>query len=232
MRNLSVTFDGEAILRDISFDVAKGESLVIIGPNGAGKTVLFRALLGLVPFQGQVRWQDGLRLGYIPQRFVFDRGVPVTVKEFFLLKSKRLWLAGESFTKHLDHELSLVGLDASILPKPVGELSGGQLQRLMIAWALIDHPDLLFFDEPTAGVDVGSEETIYNLIRRLQDERGTTVLLISHDLHVVYRYADHVLCLNRELVCYGQPREVLSPEHLAELYGESRYFNHNSHSRR
>lgn len=226
VRNLSVTLDGEKVIRDISFDVAKGESVVVIGPNGAGKTVLFRALLGLVPATGTVAWPKDIRLGYIPQRLHFDKTVPITVKEFLLLKSKSFWWPESGFVKHLNHELDLVGLDASILSKAASELSGGQFQRLMIAWALLDHPDVLLFDEPTSGVDVGSEETIYNLIRRLQKERGTTVLLISHDLHVVYRYASHVLCLNKQMVCYGEPKEALSPDRLAELYGESGYYHH------
>ena len=229
VRDLSVAFYGEEILRGVSFDVAKGETMVIIGPNGAGKTVLFRALLGLVPYAGSIRWAEDARFGYIPQRLYFERAIPITVREFLLIKAKNFWLPEKSFLKHLSHELSLVGLDDPILSKTIGELSGGELQRVMIAWALLDHPDVLLFDEPTSGIDVGSEETIYNLVSRLQKERGTTVLIISHDLHVVYRYASHVLCLNREMVCYGEPDEVLSPQQLQKLYGESGYYRHHAH---
>lgn len=229
VRNLSVTLDHERILRDLSFDVSKGEMLVVIGPNGAGKTVLFRALLGLVPHQGEIKWPANARIGYIPQKLALDRTIPITVREFFLLKSARFWFPPSGFVRHFKHELELVGLDESVLTKPVSELSGGQFQRIMVAWALIDHPDVLLFDEPTTGVDIGSEETIYNLISRLQKERQTTVLVISHDLHVVYRYASHVLCLNKQMVCFGAPSEVLSSEQLAKLYGEPGVYSHGAH---
>lgn len=226
VKNLSVTLDSEEILRNISFSVKKGEALAIIGPNGAGKTVLFRALLGLLPYKGEIRWQDGVKIGYVPQKFVIDRSTPLTVGEFFLLRCSRFWFPHKNFKDHLGHELSLVGLPESILKKPVSELSGGQLQRILVSWAMLNHPDVLLFDEPTAGIDVGAEETVYNLIHKLQDERGTTVLLISHDLGVVYRYAQSVLCVNKKLICYGAPQEVLNPEELSRLYGEGRFYHH------
>ncbi|QQG44939.1 MAG: metal ABC transporter ATP-binding protein [Candidatus Sungiibacteriota bacterium] len=226
VKNLSVTLDSEEILRDISFSVKKGEALAIIGPNGAGKTVLFRALLGLVPYKGEIRWQNNIQIGYVPQKFFIDRSTPLTVREFFLLKCSNFWFPPKNFKKHLGHELTLVGLPEVILKKPISELSGGQVQRVLISWAMLNHPDVLLFDEPTSGIDVGAEETIYNLIHRLQDERGTTVLLISHDLGVVYRYAGSVLCINKQLVCYGNPQEVLSPQELTKLYGEGRFYHH------
>lgn len=226
VKDLAVKLDGEEILRDISFSVKKGEAMAIIGPNGAGKTVLFRALLRLVPYLGSVKWQEGVRIGYVPQKFLTDRTIPLTVKEFFLMKSKHFWFPASNFIGHLAHEMELVGLGKDILGKPLAELSGGQLQRIIISWALIDHPDVLLFDEPTAGIDIGAEETIYNIIHRLQDERGTTVLLISHDLNVVYRYAQNVLCLNREKVCFGAPADVLTPKELIKLYGEGGFYLH------
>ncbi|MBI5787110.1 MAG: metal ABC transporter ATP-binding protein [Candidatus Niyogibacteria bacterium] len=226
VKNLSVTLDGERILRDISFSVKRGEAMAIIGPNGAGKTVLFRALLGLLPYEGAVSWQEGVRIGYVPQKFLTDKTIPLTVKEFFLLKSKHFWFPASVFVGHLAHELELVGLGKDILGKPLGELSGGQLQRIIVSWALLDHPDVLLFDEPTAGIDVGAEETIYNIMHRLQDERGTTVLLISHDLNIVYRYAQNVLCLDKNMVCFGPPADVLTPKELAKLYGEGKFYLH------
>ncbi|MBI2640288.1 MAG: metal ABC transporter ATP-binding protein [Candidatus Sungbacteria bacterium] len=232
VNNLSVTFDSEEVLRGISFSVKRGEALAIIGPNGAGKTVLFRALLGLIPYEGEIRWQEKIRIGYVPQKFLLDRSVPLTVQEFFLLKSPHFWFPPGSFLEHLEHELKLVGLSQQILSRPLGELSGGELQRILVSWAMLDHPDVLLFDEPTAGIDLGGEETIYNVMHRLQDERGTTVLLISHDLNVVYRHAQNVLCLNRRMVCHGSPQEVLNPEELIKVYGEGGFYHHidtNSH---
>ncbi|MDO8600062.1 MAG: metal ABC transporter ATP-binding protein [bacterium] len=226
VKNLSVAFEREAVLRGISFSVKRKEALAIIGPNGAGKTVLFRALLGLVPYEGTIAWADNIRIGYVPQKFMVDRGAPLTVKEFFLLQTEHFWMPQKEFLFHLEHELRLVGLDPIILEKPVGELSGGQLQRLLVSWAMLRHPDVLLFDEPTAGIDVGFEETVYQLIHRVQDERGTAVLLISHDLNFVYRYAQKVLCVNKDMVCHGSPQEVLKPEELARLFGSGKLYLH------
>ena len=224
--NLSVVLDGIQILRDISFTVRQGEALAVIGPNGAGKTVLFRALLGLLPHTGTVNWRRGVKIGYVPQRFSVDRSAPITAMEFFLLQSPSFWRPSAAFNSHLDHELTLVGLDRSVLRKNLGELSSGQTQRLLIAWAMLEHPDVLLLDEPTAGVDVGFQDTIYSLIRRVQSERRTTILLISHDLSVVYRYAQNVLCLNKSVLSHGPPVEALTPEALAVLYGDTSYYRH------
>ncbi len=224
--NCAVVLDGQTLLSGVSFVVRKGEALAVIGPNGAGKTLLFKALLGLVPFSGAVAWQPDLRIGYVPQKFPVDKTVPLTVREFFLLKAKRFWFPDTTFLNHLSHELSLVGLPKDVLERRVGELSGGQLQRLLIGWAMVDHPEVMLCDEPTAGIDVGFEETVYHLLQRLQKERNTTVLLISHELNIVYRYADQVLCLNREMLCHGKPHEVLHPLDLARLFGEGGFYAH------
>lgn len=226
VRDCAVVIDRQTLLSGVSFTVRKGEALAVIGPNGAGKTLLFKALLGLVPFSGTVAWQPDLRIGYVPQKFPVDKTVPLTVREFFLLKAKRLWFPDPRFLNHLSHELSLVGLPEDVLERRVGELSGGQLQRLLIGWAMVDHPEVMLCDEPTAGIDVGFEETVYHLLQRLQKERNTTVLLISHELNIVYRYADQVLCLNREMLCHGKPHEVLNPQDLARLFGEGGFYAH------
>ena len=229
VNNLSVILDREALLKNISFSIEKGSALAIIGPNGAGKTLLFRALLSLIPYEGSIKWKEGVKIGYVPQKFHIERDFPLSVKEFFLLKSKNFWLPKKDFVGHLSHELSLAGVDANpaFLEKKMGELSTGYLQRVLIAWAVLEHPDVLLFDEPTAGIDIGAEETIYNILHKLQEERGTTILLISHDLNVVYKYSSEVLCLNKTLVCQGAPREVLNLKQLASLYGEGSLYHHN-----
>jgi zinc transport system ATP-binding protein len=223
---LSVTLDAVQILRNVSFTVKQGEALAVIGPNGAGKTSLFRALLGLIPYEGSVRWRAGTRIEYVPQRFSVERSAPITALEFCLLKSPGFWRPPAAFVDHVHDEIALMGLDRGILKKNLGELSGGQTQRLLIAWALLQQPGVLLLDEPTAGVDAGFEDTIYSLIRRIQAERGTTVLLISHDLSVVYRYAKDVLCLNTSVICQGSPQDVLNPAGLAALYGDTGYYRH------
>jgi zinc transport system ATP-binding protein len=226
VQDVSVTLDGVQVIRNVSFSVKQGEAVAVIGPNGAGKTVLFRALLGLLPHTGTVSWRPGAKIGYVPQRFSIDRSAPITAMEFFLLQSPSFWHPSADFLSHLDHELALMALERSVLQKNLGELSGGETQRLLIAWAMLQHPDVLLLDEPTAGVDAGFEDTIYALLHQVQIERGTALLLISHDLSVVYRYAQRVLCLNKSVVCQGPPVEALNPTALTTLYGEAGYYRH------
>jgi ABC-type Mn2+/Zn2+ transport system ATPase subunit len=226
VKDLSVALDKRTILKNISFSVKKGRTLTIIGPNGAGKSVLFSALLGLLPSQGLIKWKKGIKIGYAPQRFSVEKQLPLSVKEFFLLKSVQFWFPKPEFFKHVLYELKAVGLADRILDERLGELSGGELQRVLIAWVMIDHPDALLLDEPAAGVDIGFEETIYALIHQMQKKLGITVLLISHDLNVVYRYAEEVLCLNHKMICSGPPRQVLHPEELARLYGGGAFYLH------
>lgn len=226
VENLGVTIDGVSILRDVSLTLRQGEALAVIGPNGAGKTVLFRALLGLLPSNGTVQWREGLKIGYVPQRFAVDPSAPITAKEFFLLQSANFWRPNAAFIEHLDCELTLMGLDRRVLSKSLGELSGGETQRLLMAWAMLQHPGVLLLDEPTAAVDAGFEETVYAVLHRVQQERGTALLLISHDLNVVYRYAQRVVCLNKTVVCQGPPVETLNQPALTTLYGESGLYEH------
>ena len=228
-RNLSVSFDKQEILKDISFSVDEGDVLAIIGPNGAGKTVLFRTLLGFIPFDGKVKWREDAQIGYVPQKLFEKAELPLTVKEFFILKSKNLFFKDKRLIESIFHELKAVGLNQSILNQQLVNLSHGQLQRVLIAWAILRHPNVLLFDEPTAGIDLAGEDTIYNLLHKLQNERGLTVLIISHDLNIVYRYADKVLCLNKEGICFGEPKKALTNEQIRRLYGESAFYHHHVH---
>jgi zinc transport system ATP-binding protein len=226
VENLSVTLDGLPVLQNVSFTLQHGEAFAVIGPNGAGKTVLFRALLGLLPHTGLVEWRPDVKIGYVPQRFSIDRSAPISAMEFFLLQSPNFWRPGPAFTNQLDQELKSMGLGPGVLKKGLGELSGGETQRVLIASALLQKPSVLLLDEPTAAVDAGFEETVYTLLHRVQIERGTALLLISHDLSVVYRYAQRVLCLNKSVVCQGPPVEALNPQALATLYGEASFYQH------
>lgn len=225
-QKLSVSFDNQEILKDISFSINEGDVLAIIGPNGAGKTVLFRALLGLIPFDGEIKWREDARIGYVPQKLFEKAELPLTVKEFFVLKSKNLFFKDNQLLETIAHELKAVGLKPEILEQRLANLSRGQFQKILIAWAILKRPNVLLFDEPTAGVDVVGEENIYNLLHKLQDERGMTVLIISHDLNIVYRYADKVLCLNKENLCFGEPKRALTSEQIEKLYGESAFHHH------
>lgn len=226
VRDLSVSFDKEEILKDIFFSVNEGDVLAIIGPNGAGKTVLFRALMGLILYDGEIKWRNDVKIGYVPQKLMEKAELPLTVKEFFVLKSKNLFFKDKQLLGTISHELKSVGLNNGILSQQLNHLSKGQFQRVLIAWAILGHPNVLLFDEPTAGIDIAGEENIYNLLHKLQGERGMTVLIISHDLNIVYRYADNVLCLNKEHFCFGPPKQTLTSEQIEQLYGKSTFHHH------
>jgi len=218
VKNLKVVLDKEKILENLSFKVKKGEVLTILGPNGAGKTVLLKTLLGIFPYQGEIIWKKGIKIGYVPQRLPFIKNIPLSIKDFFKLKN-----ISENETKKILKEIAL----EEVFEKEVGKLSSGQFQRILIGWALVKNPDVLLFDEPTTGIDLPGKETIYSLIKRLKEKRNLTILLISHDLNVVYKFSDYVICLNKKALCEGKPKIILSPENLQKLYGgEIKFYKH------
>jgi zinc transport system ATP-binding protein len=214
VKNLSVTDSGRKILEEVQFTLADDETLAIIGPNGAGKTVLVKCLLGLLPYTGTVVWDDQVKVGYVPQKLYVEKDLPLTVAEFLSFK-ERNW-------EKVKTTLSEVGFSEGslLLKQRLGVLSGGELQRVLIAYALLGGPNVLIFDEPTSGVDVTGEGTIYALLHKLQAKKHLAIIFISHELHVVNRYADTVLCLNKEKVCYGNPHHTINDTVLTKLYGE------------
>lgn len=223
VKDLSVALGGKNILSDVSFDLGEGEALAIIGPNGSGKTVLLKSILGLLPFSGEIVKNFSGSVGYVPQKVDADIHLPLTFQNLFSAKAKTLRLG----KKEIAEAIGAVGLSPEIVNTPVGHLSGGQFQRCLIAFAILGHPSLLLFDEPTASIDNAGEEQMYELIHRLSDQFNLTTIIVSHDLSFVYRYAAKVLCLNRTNICYGAPEEVLNPATLKELYGgEGKYFHH------
>jgi zinc transport system ATP-binding protein len=227
VEDLSVSFGEARVLHGLSFAVPRGQALAVIGPNGAGKTVLFRALSGAIAYQGQVRWAEGTRIGYVPQKLDIERDLPLTGQDFLHAKAA----VSGARREDVQRALAEVNLPRRVAQKPIGTLSGGQFQRLLLAFALVGRPTVLLFDEPTAGVDEPGEERLYEMIHRVQEEDRLTLLLISHELSLVYRYATNVLCLSREVPCYGPPDEVLTPERIEQVYGASlRYHHHHEGS--
>lgn len=223
VNNLAVRLANKTIIENISFDLAANETLSILGPNGSGKTVLLKALLNLTPYSGEITWSPQVRIGYVPQKIEADRHLPLTYKDLFISKCKILKIR----TEVIDRIGASVGLSKETLELPVGHLSGGYFQRGLIAFALLGEPNVLLLDEPTASVDEPGEEHIYELIRRLQRQYGLAIIVVSHDLSFVYRYASRVLCLNKQSLCIGTPKETLTPETLARLYGEAvSYYEH------
>lgn len=223
VHNLAVKAGGINLVEKISFSVKRGETILVIGPNGAGKTTLFRALIGSIDYSGEIKWANGVTIGYVPQKVDLERDLPITVGEFFKLKANGFG------KKEIKEALADVKLDQNYLKKGISELSSGELQRVLIAWAVLGHPEVLLFDEPTASIDIAGQETIYELLHGLQDTHDLTLIMISHDLSVVYRYATQVLCLNKVQICYGKPREVITPEELSKLYGSEKTFYHHLH---
>lgn len=228
VKNLVVDIAGHRIVKNISFSVPAGSTTAIIGPNGAGKSVMLKSILRLIPkTKGEVKIfgipheqyrRVAANISYIPQHFEYDREFPLTIYGLFTLKSPRPlgMTAGE---KNRMHELlEKVGMENQLHQK-ISDLSGGQLQRVLIAYSLMDHPKLLILDEPSAGIDVKGQETIYALLQRIKQEEELAMILISHELDIVMQYADQVLCLNQKLLCAGIPRKVLTNEILEKMYG-------------
>lgn len=178
---LSVRFGSIEVLRNLTFSVSHGSALAIIGPNGVGKSVLLRTLVGSVPYSGTIRWAPGTRIGYVPQKLDLDRDIPMTGNDF---ARARLALTGES-NASTSRTFELVGLSPQAAEQRIGTMSGGQFQRLLIAFALIGRPTTLMLDEPTAGIDEPGQEQLGELLQHLQQEQALTSLSISHDLSVV-----------------------------------------------
>jgi len=225
VQKLRVGFGERTVIHDLSFEVAPGDNLAIIGPNGAGKTVLLRTLLDLLPFEGLIRWAAGTRLGYVPQSIAADRQLPLRVRDLLEAKARLLRQSADAIRKIV----SMVDLAPELLNTRVGVLSGGQFQKALIAFALLGDPNALLVDEPTASLDELAQEHVYELLERLRLQRKLTVLLVSHDLSVVYQFATRVLCIGGGATCFGTPREVLTPDTLAAVYSAVPKFYQHAH---
>ncbi len=220
VENLNVSLEKEAILKDLSFEVKEGETFLILGPNGAGKSVLLKTLLGIYPYQGKITWFKKVKIGYVPQRVKPTPDYPVQVLELFELKG-------------IDKEKAIsilkdLGLKEEVFKKLLFELSAGQFQRVLVGLALVGDPQVLLFDEPMTGIDQKGQIEIYEYLMKFKEEKKATLIMVSHDLNIVFKFADTCLCLNRERICLGPPFEVLTPEKLSELYQtEVKFYKHN-----
>ncbi len=218
---------GRDLLRDVSIELAAGRIVTLVGPNGAGKTTLVNVLLGLQPQDAGSVWRaPDLVLGYVPQRFAVPPSLPLDVDGF-------LRLAGRSTAEERVQILQSLGV-AALVRQPLRVLSGGELQRVLLARALLRQPQLLVLDEPAQGLDVTGQQELYALIARLRDERGCGVLMVSHDLHLVMAATDQVVCLEQHVCCVGTPQVISQhPEYLrlfgADLRGLALYQHHHDH---
>lgn len=228
-KGIDVRFNSREVLRKIDIRVGSKEIVTLIGPNGAGKTTLVRVILGLLkPNAGSIRRKKGIRIGYMPQRLALSQNLPLTVARFLDLAHNR----GSTQMRDAVQELEIDHL----LNNQMCTLSGGEMQRVLLARALLRDPDLLVLDEPVQGVDVIGQADLYALIGHIRDRHGCGVLMISHDLHLVMAATDHVVCLNRHVCCSGHPDSVSQHPAYLELFGTPKnaklaiYTHHHNHT--
>lgn len=230
LRNLSVELGGKPILRNVTANIRRGTITALIGLNGSGKTTLLRALVNEYPHKGEIKFHCGHdhskpypeAIGYVPQRLTLDARLPLTVGDFLALTLSRrpLFFGISKRTAAKSLEMLKRVEVADCLDRPVEGLSGGQLQRVLLALALEPQPELLLLDEPAAGIDFGGLKKFYELIASINRDTGVTVLLVSHDLNMVQTYAHDVLCLRGGAIqCQGPPNEILTPINMALVFG-------------
>lgn len=209
---ISVGYGANTVLSNVSLSIEPGEIVTIVGPNGSGKTTLLRALIGAVrPDAGQIRRKPGLRIGYVPQKLHIDPTLPITVERF-------LRLPGGHSKAHCALALEEAGVP-DLSERQMSGLSGGQFQRVLLARALIDKPDLLLLDEATQGLDQPGSAAFYLQIERVRHRTGCAILMISHELHVVMSASDRVVCLNGHVCCEGTPEIVSAAPEYRALFG-------------
>jgi len=227
LAGVGVSFAGQSVLQDVQLSVQPGEIVTLIGPNGAGKTTLVRTVLGLLkPDSGSVWRKPKLRIGYMPQKLHVDATLPLSVLRFLRL------VPG---VDRASAQAALAEVGASqVIDSPLQSISGGELQRVLLARALLREPQLLVLDEPVQGVDVSGQAELYRLITQLRDRHGCGVLMVSHDLHLVMSTTDQVVCLNRHVCCSGHPEQVSFDPAFVELFGQDAkslaiYHHHHDH---
>lgn len=242
IRDLKVELGGRPILNGVNADLARGGITALIGLNGSGKTTLLRALVKEIPYEGRVEFRCGHdhrhpapeHVGYVPQRLRVEANLPLTVADLMglaLLRRPLFLGVRRRDRQRWEGLLRRVWLDADFLDRPVEKLSGGELQRVLLALALEPRPELLLLDEPAAGIDFQHNEKFYELLAALNRETGVTVLLVSHELSVVNRHAHHVLCLTDGRVqCQGPPSEMLGQDAVQRTFGgASGLYDHHGH---
>ncbi len=228
LEDVSLNFGDKPILEHVSLSLERGEITTLIGPNGAGKSSLVRIALGLLkPSQGLLVRQNALRFGYMPQKLLIDDSLPLTVLRF-------LQLAHRSNKSEALRTLAMVEGE-HLAGQAVQKLSGGEFQRVLLARAILRKPDLLVLDEPVQGVDMSGQRELYRLITQVRNEFHCGVLMVSHDLHLVMKQTDHVICLNRHVCCAGLPESISTHPAYLQLFGQPEeselavYTHHHDH---
>ncbi|CUK05465.1 Zinc import ATP-binding protein ZnuC [Ruegeria denitrificans] len=212
LKDMSIRVDGRTILEHVNASVSEGEIVTIVGPNGSGKSTLLRAMIGAVsPAQGTVKRATGLRIGYVPQKLALDAALPMTVQRFLGLPKR---IPARDAVKALD----IAGVP-DLRERQMTKLSGGQFQRVLLARALLESPQLLLLDEATQGLDQPGAAAFYERIEQVRRDLGCAIVMVSHDLHVVMAASDRVLCLNGHICCEGSPNTVADAPEYRALFG-------------
>jgi len=211
LENVSKSYHKNLVLENVSFSVNRGETVTLIGPNGAGKSTLMKISLGILDASsGEVYREKSISIGYMPQKVMIDEVLPLSVRDFLYLRPNTTY-------NDVEKALEIVRL-SRLSDQPVQSASGGEMQRILLARAILGSPDLLVLDEPVQGIDIMGQQEIYGLIAKIRDETGCGVLMISHDLHLVMASTNQVLCLNRHICCSGSPEFVKeNPEYHAMM---------------
>ena len=225
---IGLNYNGRSILDQVSLQISPAEIVTLIGPNGAGKTSLVRVILGLVSAsEGTISRRPDLRIGYMPQKLHIDKSLPLSVQRFMgLAKNDKSAIRNSLAMTEVEH----------LRNSPLQSLSGGELQRVMLARAILRQPNLLVLDEPVQGVDVSGQARLYGLISELRDQLHCGVLMVSHDLHLVMAATDTVICLNQHICCHGHPDKVVEHPAYLEMFGQPHsaaialYTHHHDHS--
>jgi len=229
IENLSVSLSGHTVLNNVNLHVNCGEVVGVVGPNGAGKTTLLRTILGEVPYQGKIAFRiEGAaaqrpKIGYLPQKLQFDLGSPISVTDLVASAISRhpVWAGvGKDLAKKVKNVLSLFSAE-HLFEKRIGDLSGGEWQRVLLAMAMTPEPELLLLDEPASGVDIQGLSLFYQIVDGLRKKHDIAVVLVTHDLAGVANYVDRIILLNRSVISQGEPREVLANEKLVKAFGPS-----------
>ena len=219
--------NGKTLVHDVTLTIREREIITVIGPNGAGKSSLLKLVTGLaLPSAGKITRKSGLRIGFMPQRLQFDASFPINVARFLSLTR------ADAATRNM--AIERLNMEC-LLKTPLRQLSGGELQRVLLARALLNQPHLMVLDEPTQGVDINGQTELYRTIAALRDELGCAIVMVSHDLHMVMAQTDSVICLNKHVCCHGSPESVEQHPEYLQLFGRQAaqdiavYTHHHDH---
>lgn len=228
LNNITLSHNGKNVLDDVSFQLHQGEFVTLIGPNGAGKSSLIKILLGVIKQDsGSVTYQEDIRFGYTPQTFTANPFIPISVKDFLTLNQKL-------DSVFMQQTFDLTGIN-ELLQLPLKNLSGGELQKVLLSRALLNKPNVLILDEPAQNLDVDGQMQLYKLIQDIHQQQNCAVLMVSHDLHRVMKESTQVLCLYHHICCEGLPESILKDEKFNDLFADqinelmATYEHHHNH---